>query len=271
MPLCDPRLLIRLMLGTTILPSHVQWHVSCHGRDQTCCYRRHDGDERMTTPNFPTGISRRNGRERASATPHMAAGPCTSRRCCSALEHAGRSAAGDYSAGRRALPRAGDLRSDRGRCRSGDQLRLRPVAEQPIRHAREPDCRTTRMSTTFATPLLLNMANGQDQLRQRMIFALSQIIVVSANKNGSGNELAPWVRLLSRNAFGNYRTLLREVTLSPTMGKYLDNWLQPLHAQHRRRVPTARRRRCPTRTTLASCCSCSRSACGSSTRTAPCG
>jgi uncharacterized protein (DUF1800 family) len=71
--------------------------------------------------------------------------------------------------------------------------------------------------------LFLNMANGQDQLRQRMIFALSQIIVVSANKNGSGSELAPWVRLLSRNAFGNYRTLLREVTFSPTMGKYLDN------------------------------------------------
>jgi uncharacterized protein (DUF1800 family) len=71
--------------------------------------------------------------------------------------------------------------------------------------------------------LFLNMANGQDQLRQRMIFALSQILVVSANKNGSGSELAPWVRLLSRNAFGNFRTLLREMTLSPTMGKYLDN------------------------------------------------
>ena len=55
-----------------------------------------------------------------------------------------------------------------------------------------------------------------------MMFALSQIIVVSANKNGSGEELTPWVRLLSRNAFGNYRTLMREVTLSPTMGKYLD-------------------------------------------------
>ena len=67
-----------------------------------------------------------------------------------------------------------------------------------------------------------NMAAGPDQLRQRMIFALSQIFVVSANKVGSGPELAPWVRLLSRNAFGNYRTLLREVTLNPTMGKYLD-------------------------------------------------
>jgi uncharacterized protein (DUF1800 family) len=70
--------------------------------------------------------------------------------------------------------------------------------------------------------LFLNMANGSDQLRQRMMFALSQIIVVSSNKTGSGEELTPWIRLLSRNAFGNYHTLLRDVTLSPTMGKYLD-------------------------------------------------
>jgi uncharacterized protein (DUF1800 family) len=67
-----------------------------------------------------------------------------------------------------------------------------------------------------------NMASGNDQLRQRMVFALSQIFVVSANKVGSTAELAPWMRLLTRNAFGNYRTLLREITLSPTMGKYLD-------------------------------------------------
>ncbi|MCC7127019.1 MAG: DUF1800 family protein [Acidobacteria bacterium] len=73
--------------------------------------------------------------------------------------------------------------------------------------------------------LMLNMANAPDQLRQRMLFALSQIIVVSSNKNGSAAEMTPWVRLLSRNAFGSYRTLLREVTLSAPMGKYLDNWL----------------------------------------------
>lgn len=66
------------------------------------------------------------------------------------------------------------------------------------------------------------MGNGPDQLRQRMMFALSQLFVVSAMKNTNGEELSPWVRLLSRNAFGNFRTLLEDVTLSPTMGKYLD-------------------------------------------------
>lgn len=70
--------------------------------------------------------------------------------------------------------------------------------------------------------VFLNMANGADQLRQRMMFALSQTLVVSSRKNNNGFELTPWVRLLSRNAFGNYRTLLYEMTRSPTMGKYLD-------------------------------------------------
>ena len=73
------------------------------------------------------------------------------------------------------------------------------------------------MSQFFA-----NMANAPDELRQRMVFALSQIFVVSTNKNVNGDELIPWVALLERNAFGNFRTLLKEVTFSPTMGKYLD-------------------------------------------------
>ncbi len=67
-----------------------------------------------------------------------------------------------------------------------------------------------------------NMASGADQLRQRVAFALGQIMVVSANKNTNGYEMTPWVRLLSKHAFGNYRTLLREVTISPSMGKFLD-------------------------------------------------
>ena len=73
------------------------------------------------------------------------------------------------------------------------------------------------------TQAYLNMANGPDQLRQRAIFALSQTIVVSANKVGGGPELTHWLRMLSRDAFGNFRTLLQDVSYSPTMGKYLDN------------------------------------------------
>lgn len=70
--------------------------------------------------------------------------------------------------------------------------------------------------------VFLNMANAPDQVRQRVMFALGQVLVVSASKNVNGDELIPWVRMLSHYAFSNYRTLLRETTLSPSMGKFLD-------------------------------------------------
>lgn len=65
-----------------------------------------------------------------------------------------------------------------------------------------------------------------DQLRQRVAFALSQILVVSEyNDTLSGQQeaLAAYYDLLARNAFGNFRQLLEEVTLSPVMGTYLSH------------------------------------------------
>jgi uncharacterized protein (DUF1800 family) len=68
-----------------------------------------------------------------------------------------------------------------------------------------------------------NALNGKDQLRQRLIGALTEILVIARSKNNtSSSEVIPWLQLLSRNAFGNYRTLLREITLDASMGKYLD-------------------------------------------------
>ena len=66
-----------------------------------------------------------------------------------------------------------------------------------------------------------------DQLRQRMAFALSEILVVSFQSNLSGDPfaLAGYMDLLNKNAFGNFRTLLEDVTLSPAMGRYLDHLL----------------------------------------------
>ncbi|MGE3334428.1 MAG: DUF1800 family protein [Rhodospirillaceae bacterium] len=66
----------------------------------------------------------------------------------------------------------------------------------------------------------LSMAD--DQLRQRVAYALGQIIVISMNKNIYPNEIVPYLQILSRNAFGNYRTLLGEISTSAQMGKYLD-------------------------------------------------
>ncbi len=67
-----------------------------------------------------------------------------------------------------------------------------------------------------------NCFNGADQLRQRVAFALHQIWVVSANKTGQAQMMIPYLRLLHQHAFGNYLTLMREMTLNPTMGRYLD-------------------------------------------------
>ncbi|MEL6359552.1 MAG: DUF1800 domain-containing protein [Pseudomonadota bacterium] len=70
-----------------------------------------------------------------------------------------------------------------------------------------------------------NAVEGDDQLRQRMTFALSQILVVS---DGPGSNLsdrplamAYYMDILTRNAFGNYRDLIEEVTYSPAMAVYL--------------------------------------------------
>lgn len=70
---------------------------------------------------------------------------------------------------------------------------------------------------------LNNAVNADDQLRQRVAFALSQFFVVS-DQGGLGNEqaaLSNYYDILLANSFGNYRDLLEQVTLSPVMGDYL--------------------------------------------------
>lgn len=68
-----------------------------------------------------------------------------------------------------------------------------------------------------------NAVTGQDQLRQRVAFALSQIWIVSAISGVSPAYAYPsfW-RIFRDNAFGNYRDLMKAVTLSPAMGRYLN-------------------------------------------------
>ena len=64
--------------------------------------------------------------------------------------------------------------------------------------------------------------NNPDQLRQRVAFALSQMMVVSSVEIYEAYGLANYENVLLNDALGNYRTLLQDVTLSPTMGHYLD-------------------------------------------------
>ncbi len=67
-----------------------------------------------------------------------------------------------------------------------------------------------------------NALSGQDQLRQRTAWALAQIFVVSNQKIGDPSAFTSWMNMLQKDAFGNFSTLLNDVTLSPTMGRYLD-------------------------------------------------
>ncbi|MDK2122728.1 DUF1800 domain-containing protein [Parachitinimonas caeni] len=67
-----------------------------------------------------------------------------------------------------------------------------------------------------------NAMTAQDQLRQRVAFALSQILVVSGATINQAYAMAPYQNMLINNSFGNFRTILKEMTLSPAMGRYLD-------------------------------------------------
>jgi uncharacterized protein (DUF1800 family) len=68
-----------------------------------------------------------------------------------------------------------------------------------------------------------NALHGPDQLRQRVAFALSEILVVSqlGALVNAPYALADYYDVLARNVLGNYRQLLEEVTLHPAMGVYL--------------------------------------------------
>lgn len=71
----------------------------------------------------------------------------------------------------------------------------------------------------------MQAVKGPDQLRQRIVFALSQILVVSFRSNLESEPfaIAGYLDTLNRQAFGNFRQLLEAVALSPAMGRYLDH------------------------------------------------
>ncbi len=61
-----------------------------------------------------------------------------------------------------------------------------------------------------------------DQLRQRVAWALHQIFVESGRDLTQPSWMAYYLQILDRNAFGNFRQLLQDITFNPGMGRYLD-------------------------------------------------
>jgi uncharacterized protein (DUF1800 family) len=68
----------------------------------------------------------------------------------------------------------------------------------------------------------LNALYGQDQLRQRVAWALHSIVVVSGRDLMQPSWMAPYLQIFSTEAFGNYRSILGKITLNPAMGDYLN-------------------------------------------------
>lgn len=72
----------------------------------------------------------------------------------------------------------------------------------------------------------MQAVRGQDQLHQRIVFALSELFVTSAvnsSTEATPTAHAAYLDMLSNNAFGNYRTLLEQVATHPSMGSYLSH------------------------------------------------
>lgn len=102
---------------------------------------------------------------------------------------------------------------------------LLPVLEEMNEYSIRPDEISIFQLEATTIGFWRNSILGEDQLRQRIAFALSELLVVS---NGGGEVLtdnpsavAYYQDLLISHAFGNYRELLEAVTYSPAMGYYL--------------------------------------------------
>ncbi|TNF62024.1 MAG: DUF1800 domain-containing protein [Burkholderiales bacterium] len=79
---------------------------------------------------------------------------------------------------------------------------------------------------------------ADDQLRQRVAFALSQIFVISFNDMAVTQfprGVASYYDMLVRHSFGNFRDLLEDVSLHPMMGLYLT------HLRNRKEDPVSGR------------------------------
>lgn len=90
------------------------------------------------------------------------------------------------------------------------------------------------MQTAFARAAI----QGNDQLRQRVAFALSQILVASrrdANLENRCLGMADFYDIFVRHAFGSYEDILMEVTMHPVMGRYLS------HVGNQKADPTVNR------------------------------
>lgn len=92
-------------------------------------------------------------------------------------------------------------------------------------HAQGYNNKESRASKApFVYMLWQQFLESKGELRKRMAFALSEIVVVSIEGvfvSHRSFAMAKYWDLLNKHAFGNYRDLLEDITLNPAMGQFL--------------------------------------------------
>ena len=87
----------------------------------------------------------------------------------------------------------------------------------------DPQCQRDYYSLfLLQNAFFTNALTGSDQLRQRVAFALSQILVTSGLDVNVAYGMAKYQQIFHDYAFGNYEDILTRVTLSSVMGDYLN-------------------------------------------------
>jgi uncharacterized protein (DUF1800 family) len=110
----------------------------------------------------------------------------------------------------------------------------RPYIEEITRDVRGPRLDTSYLKSgesrvggpNAQSAFAQGAIKGPDQLRQRVAFALSQILVTSrrdANLSDFAFAMTDYQDIFVRNAFGNYRDILGKVSFHPVMGRYLSH------------------------------------------------
>jgi uncharacterized protein (DUF1800 family) len=83
----------------------------------------------------------------------------------------------------------------------------------------DAECPTGNIHCTQSDFLKVT-AWGNDQLRQRVAMAMSEIWVAPIEDHD--NAMPFYLNVLANDAFTNYRTIMQDVTLTPEMGSYLN-------------------------------------------------
>lgn len=124
--------------------------------------------------------------------------------------------------------------------KSKPQSKTRDYMEELVAIQNAPDVSTNRddhpfyfgdkgnvapHARNFSSIWMRNIVHGEDILRQRVAWALSQIFVISYNSKlkNVGISVADYYDMLSKHALGNFRDLLLNVSIHPAMAYYLSS------------------------------------------------